>query len=152
MLMRPEDFFPPKTTTLNIQLGNLFFLFCPINYYRSPTAATESLKRERLNKPLCAFWQPSLLMRTGGIHTSGRSRWTTARCFVPRGSGEHRTKDTYAAVGEICDRNIKSLLMNPNDRKHDWLSFVPGEKLKVIQHLLKKKNIIYNLAVVFLLS
>lgn len=25
MLMRPEDFFPPKTTALNIQLGNLFF-------------------------------------------------------------------------------------------------------------------------------
>lgn len=36
----------PKMTSLNIQLGNLFFLFCPINYYRSPAAATGSLKRD----------------------------------------------------------------------------------------------------------
>lgn len=148
--MRPEDFFPPKMTTLNIQLGNLIFLFCAINYYRSATAATESLKREHLNKPLCTFWQPSLLMRMRGIHTSGKSRWTTARCFVPRGSGEHLTKDMYIAVGESCDRDVKLLSVNPTDRKHDQLSFVPGEKLKVIHHLIKK--IIYNLAVVFLLS
>lgn len=59
--MRPEDRFPPKTTPLTKQRGNLFFLFCPINYYRSPTAATGSLKRERFNKPLCASWQALLV-------------------------------------------------------------------------------------------
>jgi len=137
--MRPEDFFPPKTTNFRHTTWRFFFfLFYPINYYRSPAAATESLKREHLNKPLCVFWQPSLLMRTGGIHTSSKSRWTTARCFVPHGSSEHLAQDTYTAVGEICDRDIKLLLMNPIDRKHNWLRFVPEEKLKAIPHLLKK--------------
>lgn len=58
-------------------------------------------------------------MRTGDIHTSGKSRWTTARCFVPRGSSEHLTKDVYTAVGEVCNRDIKFLSMKPMDRKHN---------------------------------
>lgn len=45
MLMRPEDFFPPKTTTFNIQLSNLFLLFCRLNHYKSPTAATEGISK-----------------------------------------------------------------------------------------------------------
>lgn len=111
--MRPEDGFPPKTTPLTKQRGNLFFLFCPINYYRSPTAATGSLKRECFNKPLCASWQALLVM---GMEAEG-PQLGALWCVEPLSI----SPDTYTTAGEMCGRDIELPSMNPTDSKHGQL-------------------------------
>lgn len=77
-------------------------------------------------------------MRTGGIHSGGKRRWTPARSSVPCGSVKHLTEDTYAAAGESCDRNLELILSESYGEKIQPAPFGTWRKKVVIHRLLKK--------------
>lgn len=58
-------------------------------------------------------------------------------CAVRKPGASHR-KHGHRSRGNL--HQDSKLLNEPTDRKHDQLSFVPGGKLKVVHHLLNKKN------------